>query len=296
MPEQVQTWTIKRLLEWTSAFFQRKNVDPPRLSAEMLLAHVIKVPRIKLYTDYDREIPPAELASFRELVKRASEEEPIAYLTGKAPFFNLEFQVSRDVLIPRPDTETLVENVLQLIRRTTGFESPRVLDLCTGSGCIAAAIAHHHAAAAVVAVDISPTAVVVAKANIDRLKLTERVTVLEGNLFEPLSALVEQTPFDLIVANPPYISTAEMETLPRSVREYEPHSALEGGPDGLTIHRQILSGAGARIRSGGRVFLEIAYNQAERALAMAAEHSDFADARILKDFGGNDRVLTLTRN
>src|SRR5438270_8414653 len=144
-------WTVRRLLEWTTGFFTRKQIDAPRLSAELLLAHVLKYPRIKLYTDYERPLGEPELTTFRELVKRAGEQEPIAYLTGKAHFFNLEFEVTRDVLIPRPDTETLVENVLQLARNQVGMEAPRVLDLCTGSGCVAAAIAHHLKAATVLA-------------------------------------------------------------------------------------------------------------------------------------------------
>src|SRR3978361_523159 len=137
------TWTVRRVLEWTSGFFKRKEVDQPRLSAELLLSHILNCPRIKLYTDYDRVLSEPDLARYRQLVQRAGEEEPIAYLTGRAHFFNLEFDVNRDVLIPRPDTETLVENVLQLARHQPGFDSPRVLDLCTGSGCIAAAVTHH---------------------------------------------------------------------------------------------------------------------------------------------------------
>src|SRR5256714_2298095 len=180
-----ETWTVRRLLEWTTPFFTRKEVDSPRLSAELLLAHVLKIPRIKLYTDYERVMGEGELANFRELVKRAGEQEPIAYLTGKAHFFNLEFEVNRDVLIPRPDTETIVENVLQTARHETGLASPRVLDLCTGSGCIAAAIAKHLKTATVVATDASAAAVVVAKRNIERLGLSDRVTVEMGDLFEP---------------------------------------------------------------------------------------------------------------
>src|SRR4051794_26161563 len=156
-------WTVRRLLEWTSSFFTRKEVDSPRLSSELLLAHVLNVPRIKLYTDYERPLGEKELAGFRALVQRAGEHEPIAYLTGKAHFFNLEFDVTKDVLIPRPDTETLVENVLQLARNAAGFEAPRVLDLCTGSGCIAAAIAHHLKNATVIATDVSDAAVEVAR-------------------------------------------------------------------------------------------------------------------------------------
>src|SRR5689334_7946261 len=168
MPE---TWTVRRILEWTSGFFTRKNLDAPRLSAELLLAHVLSVPRIKLYTEYERPLTEAELSRMRTLVQRASEDEPIAYLTGRAHFFNLEFEVTRDVLIPRPDSETVVENVLQLARHQAGFEAPRVLDLCTGSGCIAAAIAHHLKTATVVATDLSEKAIAVARKNVERLNL-----------------------------------------------------------------------------------------------------------------------------
>src|SRR5687767_16039267 len=194
-----ERWTVRRLLEWTAAFFTRKEVDSPRLSAELLLSHVLAAPRIKLYTEYDRPLSEGELGRMRDLVQRAAEEEPIAYLTGRAHFFNLEFEVTRDVLIPRPDTETLVENVLQLARNQAGFEAPRVLDLCTGSGCVAAAIAHHLKAATVVATDVSGPAVALARRNVERLGLAERVTVEQGNLFEPVSKLVEARPFDLIV-------------------------------------------------------------------------------------------------
>src|SRR3954463_15888479 len=180
MPE---TWTVRRILEWTTGFFTRKNLDAPRLSAELLLSHVLAAPRIKLYTEYERPLTEQELSRMRTLVQRASEEEPIAYLTGRAHFFNLEFDVTRDVLIPRPDTETLVENVLQTVRHQPGLESPRVIDLCTGSGCIAAAIAQHLKTATVLATDISPPAVNIARRNIEQLGLTDRVTVEAGDLF-----------------------------------------------------------------------------------------------------------------
>jgi release factor glutamine methyltransferase len=295
MSDAAQAWTVKRLLEWTNAFFIRKNVDSPRLSAELLLSHVLSVQRIRLYADFERVPSEKQLRDFRELVQRAAEDEPIAYLTGSVHFFNLEFEVTRDVLIPRPDTETLVENVLQFARRTAGFETPRVLDLCTGSGCIAAAIAHHNKNSTLVAVDISPAAIALAKRNIDKLALADRVTLLEGDLFEPLSQLVDQHPFDLIVANPPYIATAQIESLPRSVREYEPLQALDGGLDGLMLHRRILAAAPARLRAGGRILLEIAFDQAEIARLLASEYADFQEVMILKDYAGNDRVLAATR-
>src|SRR3982750_2127001 len=196
MPE---TWTVRRILEWTTGFFTRKNLDAPRLSAELLLSHVLAAPRIKLYTEYERPLTEQELSRMRTLVQRASDEEPIAYLTGRAHFFNLEFDVTRDVLIPRPDTETLVENVLQTVRHQPGLESPRIIDLSTGSGCIAAALAHHLKTSTVLATDISPKAVEVARRNVERLGLGGRVVVEEGALLEPLARMVDVQPFDLIV-------------------------------------------------------------------------------------------------
>ena len=289
------TWTVRRLLEWTTSFFTRKDVDSPRLAAELLLAHVLNCPRIKLYTDYERPLAGRELDAFRALVQRAGEQEPIAYLTGKAHFFNLEFDVRPGVLIPRPDTETLVENVLQLSRNQPGFEAPRVLDLCTGSGCIAAAIAHHLKTAVVTAIDKSEAAVAVARANVAKLGLDGRVLVEQGDLYEPLSRLVDVNPFHLIVANPPYVATAQIESLDRNVRDYEPLEALDGGPDGLDLHRRILDGAADRLVPGGRVYLEIAYDQGKAARETAGAYDAFDDVRVLKDYAGHDRVLTARR-
>jgi release factor glutamine methyltransferase len=294
MPEAAP-WTVRRILEWTTAFFARKEVDSPRLSAERLLAHVLRYPRIKLYTDYERPLTDAELTGYRALVQRAAEQEPIEYLSGIAHFFNLEFEVNRDVLIPRPDTETLVENVLQLCRNTAGMEAPRVLDLCTGSGCIAAAIGHHVKSAVVIATDISEKAVAVARRNIERLGLSGRVTVEQGDLFESLAGKVDAQPFHLIVANPPYIARDQIAALDRSVKDYEPLLALDGGPDGLSLHRRILEQSADRLLAGGRVYLEIAYDQGPLALRMAADYTDLNDARIVKDLSGNDRVLTVRR-
>lgn len=291
-----EVWTVRRLLEWTSGFFARKAIDPPRLAAEQLLSHVLGVARIGLYTNYERVVGPPELSRFRELVKRAGEDAPIELLTGRAHFFNLELEVTRDVLIPRPDTETLVEHVLQLARIAPGLEAPRVLDLCTGSGCIAAAIAQQLVRATVVATDISEPAIAVARRNIERLNLSQRVTLLVGDLFEALALPTDRGPFDLIVSNPPYIPTGQIEGLDRSVRDYEPKLALDGGIDGLAMHRRILAGAGTKLLPGGRVFLEIAFDQGPAALEVAAAHgSEFDDARIFRDNGGRDRVLSLRR-
>jgi len=295
MSDSSGPWTVRRLLEWTSGFFTRKEVDSPRLSAELLLSHVLAVPRIKLYTDYERPLAEKDLSTYRALVQRAAEHEPIAYLTGKAHFFNLEFEVSKDVLIPRPDTETLVENVLQLARNSPGFESPRVLDLCTGSGCIAAAIAQNLKNAVVIATDLTPAAVAVAQRNIQKLGHEGRVTVVQGDLFDALAGVPDPQPFNLIVANPPYIPSGDIEKLDRNVRDYEPVTALDGGIDGLVIHRRIIEGAPSRLVSGGRVYLEIQFDQGSTIQAIVSSNTEFEDARILKDFAGNQRVVTATR-
>ena len=243
-------------------------MDSPRLSAELLLAYVLAVPRIKLYTNYDGVLTDAQLTQFRDLVKRSGEHEPIAYLTERAHFFNLEFAVTPDVLIPRPETETLVEHVLQLARHESGLGSPRILDLCTGSGCVAAAIAHHLMTAMVIATDISEKALAVARLNLQKLELDQRVTLAQGDLFSPLADLPDARYFNMIVANPPYIPTAHIADLDKTVRDYEPVLALDGGPDGLTIHRHILADASRHLLPNGRVFLEIAYDQGPAALEL----------------------------
>ena len=285
-------WTVKRLLEWTVAFFGRRGVEPGRLSAELLLGHVLSLPRIKLYTDYLRPLSPDELNAFRGLVKRAAEQEPVAYLIGKSPFFNVELVVTRDVLIPRPDTEVLVEHVLQQFRLRPGLEMPRVLDLCTGSGAIACAVAHHHKRTTAVAADVSEKAVEVARRNVEQLGLSDRVAVARGDLYAALDGLPDAGPFDMILANPPYIPSGRIASLDRSVRDYEPRLALDGGDDGLDPHRRILAGAPGRLNAGGRVYLEIDDGQADAARTAADEVGAFEDVRILKDSAGQDRVLT----
>ena len=295
MADSTAPWTVRRLLEWTGGFFTRKEVDQPRLSAELLLAHVLDCPRLKLYTDYERVVGDRPLATFRDLVRRAGEEEPIAYLTGRAHFYTLEIDVTRDVLIPRPDTETLVENVAQTVRHQPGLEAARVLDLCTGSGCVAIAIAKHVRAATVLATDVSEAAAAVARRNVEMHKLGDRITVAVGDLFAPIATVVDARPFDLIVSNPPYIATDLIPKLDRSVRDYEPRLALDGGPDGLDLHRRILAKAADHLTPTGRVFLEIAFDQGPAAVDATTAAGAFDDVRLLKDFNGHDRVLTARR-
>jgi release factor glutamine methyltransferase len=290
MTQRTDAWTIRRLLEWTGGFFQRKDVDSPRLAAELLLAHVLSTPRIKLYTEHDRELQPDQLAKYRELVARAAEHEPIAYLTGTAHFFNLQFHVTRDVLIPRPDTETIVEHVLQQARFNAGLEKPRIMDLCTGSGCIAAAVAHNLKNASVLAIDNSEPALAIAAKNVETLGLADRVVLAHGDLYGPLEKQITASPFDMIVSNPPYIPSANIEQLDRNVRDYEPRQALDGGPDGLAIIRRIIDGGPPRLLPGGRLYVEIQFDQCD-AVKPLAEAAGFGEVKILRDQAGNDRVL-----
>jgi release factor glutamine methyltransferase len=179
-----------------------------------------------------------------------------------------------------------------LCRSTTGLEAPRILDLCTGTGCIAMALAKHLPAAVIIATDIDPSAIEVATQNAKRLELAPRITYLQGNLYEALASAVDAAPFHLIVSNPPYIPSNQIPKLDRNVRDFEPIKALDGGPDGLSFHRRILQGAAAHLLPGGRVMMEIAFDQAEPAVNMASGFKEFSPVRILKDASGNDRVLT----
>jgi len=284
-------WTVKRLLEWTTEHFSKMGVDQPRLSAEILLAHVLGWGRIQLYTQFD-QCPGAEaLAAFRGLVQRAARQAPVAYLTGVAHFFSLEFEVGPAVLIPRPETEALAAEAVDYCRHETIRPRVDVLDLGTGSGCVAVAIAANVAEAEAVAADADGAALEVARRNVERHDLAARVTCVESDLF---SGVVQsgKSVFDLIVSNPPYISDAEYERLPATVREYEPARALRGGADGLEFHRRIVAEAGEFLADGGSLMLEVAYDQAAEVVALCRAAGYAKEVRTVRDALGHERVVT----
>lgn len=283
-------WTSRKLLDWTAGHLERKGVDSPRLAAEMLLAHVLEVPRIQLYTDLDRPASPLERAAFRELVERAADHEPVQYLVGVAHFFSMRFEVNRDVLIPRPSTEALVEHVVQHAKRTPGFHQPAIADLGTGSGAIAVALARHLPDARVVATDVSDAALAVARRNAQRHGVTDRIDFRQGELFEPLSG-----PFHFLCANPPYISDAEWAELAPNVRDYEPRQALYGGPDGLVVIRPLILGAARHLEDPGQLVVEIAASQKRAALDLAEQADGLTGPDILADAEGHPRVLVVDR-
>src|SRR5450755_2202817 len=235
VPQPSTLWTIESLLRWAADDFRSRGIDSPRLDAELLLAKALGTTRIQLVVDARRPLSPDELSRMRELVRRRRSREPVAYILGEREFYGREFRVDKRVLVPRPDTETLVEVALA---RTRGCSmSMRALDLCTGSGCVAISLARERPTASVVGVDLSADALAVARDNALRLG-AYNVALREGDLFEGLG----DARFDVVTANPPYIASSEIATLMADVRDFEPRLALDGGADGLALVRRIVEG------------------------------------------------------
>jgi release factor glutamine methyltransferase len=242
-------------MEWTERHFQSKGLEAPRLEAQMLLAHALDCRRVELYTRWDEVVGDDRRGRFRDLIKRRLDGWPIMYLVGKREFYTLDFEVTPDVLIPRPETELLVTATLKLIKDQP---DSRVLDIGTGSGCIAVAIAHRCRNAQVTAIDLSEAALTVARRNAARHSVANRIQFLHGDLFSPLPA---DAVFDVIVSNPPYISHDELAQLPVHIRDHEPCSALDGGPNGYSVFDRLIPGAANHLRPFGRLILEFGAEQ-----------------------------------
>jgi release factor glutamine methyltransferase len=284
-------WTIQRLLTWVTEYLTQKGVDAPRLSAELLLSHVLGLKRIELYTQYNKVVVQEQLDRLRDLVKRAGEHEPVAYLVGRTEFYSIEFEVTPDCLIPRPETELLVQRSIEFLRKRTGPQ--QVCDVCTGCGVIAVAITKNVPDAKVLATDISEPALAVAARNIEKHKLADRIELRHGDLFEPLVPQLDM--FDLIVCNPPYVSAPEYEALDRNVKEYEPRVALHGGPDGLDLYRRIVEKVREFLKPDGMLLLEIGYQQGPAVRELLEKTGVFAQIQIDKDLQRHDRVVAAQR-
>lgn len=282
-------WTVRRLLDWTQEFLKRKGAETPRLDAEVLLAKVLDWPRVKLYTHHADPVGDADRSGFRELVRRRAEGTPVAYLVGRKEFYSLSLAVGPAVLIPRPDTETVVVEFVSCLK---GVDAPRVLDVGTGSGAIALACARQHPTARVVATDLSPEALAVARGNAASLDLTDRVELRQGDLYEPVDGM---EPFDAILSNPPYIPSAEIAGLEAGVRDFEPHLALDGGLDGLDVVRRLIAGAPARLKAGGHLILEIGSAQETPVRDLVAAEPDLVLAPTVRDAANHPRVVRATR-
>lgn len=281
-PTAEQTWTIRKVLGWTAQYFERSEVDSPRLTAEVLLAHALGCDRVRLYVDLDRPLSKPELTGYRALIERRAAGEPTQYLTGRKDFYNRPFRVDARVLIPRPETELLVEAVLRAVPADT---PARILDLCTGSGCIAVTVAAERPLSSVWAVDLSPGACALARENAEAHGVASRVTVLEGDLFAPLPAGAR---FDVVVSNPPYVKSGEIDGLSREVRR-EPRLALDGGPDGLSVLRRISISAGEWLEPGGLLALELGETGGAAVLELLCA-AGYVEARVEKDLARHDRL------
>lgn len=275
-------WTVARVLNWSVAFLAEHGSDSPRLDAELLLAHSCGCRRIELYTNYERPLTMPERSRMRDLVQRRAAAEPVAYLIGYREFFGLDFEVNAAVLVPRPDTETLIRETLDVLKAS---DSARVLEIGTGSGCIAVSLAVNYAGAMFDAVDISPDALAVARRNAEKHRVSDRIRFVESDLYENV-----QGAFDVIVSNPPYVTSAEYETLDADVKDHEPAAALVGGVDGLDIVRRIVDGCASHLETNGRLILEIDDRQAEAVAALLTEQG-FATVRIERDLSGHQRVV-----
>jgi release factor glutamine methyltransferase len=280
-----QTWTIDAVVRWATDDFRARGIDKPRLDAEVLLAHALGTTRMQLVIDAKKPLAPGELARFREMVKRRRTHEPVAYLLGAREFYGRSFKVDRRVLIPRPDTETLVDVALA---RTEGVSlSMRALDLCTGSGCVAITLARQRPTSRVHATDVSDGALEVARENALRLG-AYNVSFGRGDLYE---AAPPGARFDVITANPPYIASAEVETLQADIKDFEPRLALDGGADGLTIAARVIAGAPAWLAPGGVLAIEIGQGEAPDVVARF-EASGFTDVTVTRDLARIERVVS----
>jgi release factor glutamine methyltransferase len=281
-----ETWNVRRLLEWTEDFLRKRGMESPRLEAQILLAHALGCKKIDLYVRHEEEPAEDKRAAFRELIKKRADGMPVAYLVGHREFFSLEFAVTPAVLIPRPETETLVVEALRMLKPMI---APRVLDVGTGSGAIAVSLARHHKTAQITAIDLSPGALAVAAGNASKHGVAERIAFVEGDLF---AAVAGQT-FDAIVSNPPYIAEAEFAALDIGVRDFEPRSALNGGQDGLDFYRRIAAEASSVLAVGGTVLVEIGATQESSVQNLFAAHLNVGPT--FKDPVGHPRVVTARR-
>jgi release factor glutamine methyltransferase len=286
--------TVLQAIQRSVDFLAKKGVESPRLHAELLLAHVLQVPRMKLYLDFERVLTDDQQNSLRELVRRRGQREPLQHVLGSACFCGLDLAVNRDVLVPRPETEILAELGWQFLKNSAarpGSAPPLALDFGTGSGCIAVALAAQCPAARISALDISPAALALASQNAAKHAVDSRIEFFAGDGFAALPVNIR---FDLIISNPPYIPAAEIELLDPEVRDHDPRSALDGGADGLDFYRRLAREAAAFLRPGGRIMVEFGDGQ-EAAVAAAFEHEKWIVESIKPDYNAKPRILVARR-
>lgn len=286
-----KTWQIKDLLKVSSDYLKDKGIENPRLNAEVLLAHQLHVERVGLYLNFDQPLTGTELSAYRSLIKRRIDHEPLQYITGTQEFWSLSFSVDRRVLIPRPETEIIVEQAVMLAKDFKEKDQPfKILDLGTGCGAIAIVLAKEIPDARVWATDISDEALGVARRNALKHGVSDRVSFSQGDLWEPLLGGADL--FDMIVSNPPYVSSGEYNDLPPEVRDYEPRHALDGREQGLYYLERIIRGAHDFMTLGGWLILEMAPWQTQKALDILAQTGRYRQETRIKDYSRRYRVVT----
>jgi release factor glutamine methyltransferase len=278
--------TVLEAIQKSADFLGKKNVESPRLQVELLLAHLLKMPRMKLYLNFERVLSVSETNALRELVKRRGQREPLQHIVGSTSFCGYEIAVSRHALIPRPETELLAESGWQFLS-TLNTQPLTALDYGTGTGCIAIALAAKCPNAKIFALDVSPDALVLAKQNATANKVAERIEFFQGDGF---AALTMGKQFDLLISNPPYISSAEIETLQPEVRDFDPRSALDGGADGLNFYRKLAAEAKSFLKPDGKIMLEFGDGQAA-AIKTIFENEKWIVEAVQEDYSQRARIL-----
>jgi release factor glutamine methyltransferase len=285
--------TVRRALWDGVQFLRDAGIDSARLDVEVLLGYVLNAERTDIYLDMESTLNDNDEKRFQGLLMRRVKGEPIAYITGRKEFWSLDFAVTPDVLIPRPETELLVELTLENAMIASARDSLKIFDIGTGSGAIAVTLAKELRAAQIWAVDASTAALNVAVVNARRHGVADRIQFLHGDLFEPIADLGQS--FDLIVSNPPYVSSQGIPKLPRDIRDWEPKIALDGGPDGLDCYRRIVDRAHKYLAPEGRVLLEIGEDQSKAVAELFARVAGFEAATIYQDYAGKDRVIAASK-
>lgn len=288
-------WTIRRLITWTTDYFAQAGLDEPRLSAEILLSAALQCQRIELYTRFEHQPDADALTRFRDSVRQAAAHTPIAYIVGCKEFFSLRFAVSPAVLIPRPETELLVEQAID-VGRSWSKPGGDILEVGTGSGCIAVSIARHLPDARIVATDISDDALAIARQNAGHHGVAERIRFVSADRFHLPANIIPPGGFDLIVSNPPYVSRDEMHTLPANVRDHEPHAALTDERDGLSFYRALAAAAQTLLAPTGSILVEVADGRSTDVQAVMRRPGLLAIGGAWTDVGGkHQRVLRFDR-
>lgn len=285
-------WTVRRLLSWCATYFAEKGIDSPKTTAEYLLADTLQCKRMDLFFRYEQPLMPTELTEFKQRIKRRIKHEPIQYILGEWEFWSVPIRVDSRVLIPRPETELLIEQILHLADTQKISEDGSFLDLCTGSGAIACVLAKEFPEACITATDLSVQALEVAQQNAHHLGLSSRIQWHQGDLFAPLS----EQQFSAILSNPPYISTTDMQTLQPEVRLYEPPLALDGGDTGLDLIERILRDIHKHLLPGGWLLMEFGASQGSTVRQLAQQTEYFQSIEILKDYARRDRILVAQRH